>query len=221
EDVGEVVVAAAGGTIARPCEGGAGEGVGPSAAAISGPEHQVGARPGSTPASFVHAGDVHVACNQVAGDLDIADEGAAGGQLVRGPSETVVSGDADEEGPSPNIEVVPRNVHVPKVQRAGVVVGPTRLSVVKGAVVNAEMGPAIRVRGIGGLISAHPLTAAAHVKKDSKPSLAWLVEQNNGVAQGIGERALTGGPGEPGEGGAAVGGDRCAGDVDGVGEAAS
>ena len=25
-------------------------------------------------ASFVHAGDIHVACDQVAGDLDIADE---------------------------------------------------------------------------------------------------------------------------------------------------
>src|SRR5439155_2993076 len=61
---GEVAVAGAGGTIAGPCEVGAGEGVGPSAAAISRPEHQVGARPGSTPASFVHAGDVHVACNQ-------------------------------------------------------------------------------------------------------------------------------------------------------------
>src|SRR5207249_2738894 len=50
---------------------------------------------------------------------------------------------------------------------------------------------------------------------------SWLVVQNNGVAKGIGERALAGGGGEAGEGNAAVSGDRCAGDVDRGGEAAS
>ena len=78
------------------------------------------------------------------------------------------------------------------------------------------MGPAIRVRGIGGLVSADALRTAARVKIDSKPSLAWLVEQNNGVALGAGEGALAVGAGEAGEGGAAVSGDRRAGDIDGV-----
>src|SRR5207244_3920628 len=50
---GEVAVVAASATIAGPREVGAGVGVGPSGAAISGPEHAVGARPGSTSASFV------------------------------------------------------------------------------------------------------------------------------------------------------------------------
>ena len=56
-------------------------------------------------AAFVHAGDVHVACGQVAGDLDVADEGNAGGDLSRvGPSGTVVSGEADEEGSPPTLK---------------------------------------------------------------------------------------------------------------------
>ena len=70
--------------------------------------------------------------------------------------------------------------------------------------------------GSGGLVPAHALTAAGRVEPDSEPSAGWLVVQNNGVAEGIGEGALTVGSGEAGEGGAAVGGDRCAGDVDGV-----
>src|SRR5439155_22982480 len=98
-------------TIVGRHEVGAGVGVGPSVAHVGGPEDEVGSRPGSAPASFVHASDIHVACGLIAGDLDLPDEGAAGRQLVRGPSGTIVSGDADEEGTAPNSEVVPRNVH--------------------------------------------------------------------------------------------------------------
>ena len=137
-------------------------------------------------------------------DLDIADKGITAGQLVLGPGDTVVSGDADEEGPSSNIEVVPRDVHVPEVGRGCIVVGPARFSVVTRAVVNAEMRPAIRIRGIGGLVPADAKTAAGRVDKDSKPSAGWLVVQSNGVAKRIGEWALTVGLGETGEGGAAV-----------------
>ena len=87
------------------------------------------------------------------------------------------------------------------------------------AVVNAEMGPAVGIRGSGGLVAADALAAAADVEPDREPSAGWLVVQSNGVAQGIGEGALTVGLGEAGEGGATVGGDRCAGDVDRVGKA--
>ena len=64
--------------------------------------------------AFVHARDVHIACGQIAGDLDVADKRRAAGDLsLVGPSETVVSGVADEEGAAPNIEIVPGNVHPP------------------------------------------------------------------------------------------------------------
>src|SRR5439155_23136740 len=144
-------VAVHGGEVARSAtagaiEGGAGVGVGPGVAAVGGPKDEVRAR-SEAPAAFVHAGDIHVARGQVAGDLDVADEWGAAGQLSRvGPGGAVVSGIADEEGASPDIEVVPGDVHPPVEGRARVVVCPARLSVVVGVVVNAEMGPAIRVR---------------------------------------------------------------------------
>src|SRR5216684_1996892 len=78
---------------------------------------------------------------------------------------------------------------------------------------NAVMGPAIRVRRSGGLVPAKTPTAAARVNPGGIPSAGWLVVQNNGVAKSVGEGALTVGLGEAGEGGAPVGGDRCAGDV--------
>src|SRR5207245_2742491 len=200
---------------------GAGVGVGPSVAAVGGPKDEVRAR-SEAPAAFVHAGDVHVARGQVTGDLDVADERGAAGQLSRvGPSGTVVSGIADEESASPDIEVVPGNVHMPIEWAGRVVVCPARLSVVVVVGVNAVMGPAIRVPGSGGVVPAEALTATAHVKPDSVPSAGWAVVQNNGVALGIGEGALTGGGGEADEGVGAVSGDRCTGDVDGAGVAAS
>src|SRR5213596_809655 len=131
---------------------------------------------GEAPASLVHAGDVHVARDQVAGDLDVADEGRAGGDLSRvGPGETVVSGVANEECATPNIEVVPGNVHPPIEWRGCVVICPARLSVVIIVIVNAVMGPAIRVLRSSGLVSAEALTTAAPVKPNGEPGLAWLV----------------------------------------------
>src|SRR5437868_6130094 len=96
EHRGEVAVVEANATIARPCEGGASVGVCPCGAAISGPEHEIGARAASTSASFVHAGDVYVACGRVTSDLDVADKWRAAGDLMRGPGDTIVSGDADQ-----------------------------------------------------------------------------------------------------------------------------
>ena len=83
------------------------------------------------------------------------------------------------------------------------------------------MSPAIRVRRSGRLIAAQALTAAASVEPDGKPGASWAIVQNNGVAHGIGEGALTAGGGEAGESGAAVGRDRCAGDVNGADVAAA
>src|ERR1700682_1407492 len=137
---------------------------------------------------------------------------------MRGPSETVVGGNADEEGAPPDSEVVPGDVHVPIEWAGRVVVGPTRLSVVGAAGVNAVMGPASRggIPGSGGLVPAEAPTAAAAVYPDREPGPGWAVVQSNGVAKGIGEGALTGdGVGEAGVGVAAVGGVRCAGVVGG------
>src|SRR5439155_13331317 len=102
----EVSVRAAIDTAGR-CEVGTGVDIGPSLAADSRAVDFVGT--GASEADirpFVHGCDVHVACRQVAGDLNVAEEGGAQLSLV-GPGETVVSGVADEEGTSSNIEVVP------------------------------------------------------------------------------------------------------------------
>src|SRR5450631_1517992 len=84
---------------ARPGKaGGAGVSVGPGIAAVGGSEDEVDVGVGEATAAFVHAGDVHIACGQVTGDLDIADEGTAGGKhSLVGPSRAVVGGGADEE----------------------------------------------------------------------------------------------------------------------------
>ena len=69
---------------------------------------------GEATTPFVHACDVHVACGEVAGDLDVTDEWGAGSDLSRvRPSETVISGIANEEGSPSNIEIIPGNVHPP------------------------------------------------------------------------------------------------------------
>src|SRR6266853_2985710 len=70
---------------ARPGKAGAGVGggVGPGVAAVGGSVDEVVVGVGEATAAFVHAGDVDVACDQVTGDLDVADEGSAGGNLAR------------------------------------------------------------------------------------------------------------------------------------------
>src|SRR5438270_768644 len=72
----------------------------------------------------------------------------------------------------------------------------------------------IRVVGREGLVAAKTLTAARGIEPDRNPIAGWLVVQNNGIAKGVVEGALTIGLGEPGKSGAAIGGDRGAGDVD-------
>src|SRR5207247_3380797 len=89
-------------------EGGAGVGVGPGATAVGGPVNLVGVVVWEAATAFIHPGDVHVARDFVAGDLDVADKG--GGDLVRGPRVPVVSGNPDEEGASANIKVVPGDI---------------------------------------------------------------------------------------------------------------
>src|SRR5207244_3075730 len=120
-----------------------------------------------------------------------------------------------------DIKIVPRNVHSPEERRSRVVVGPARLAVGRALVENAEMSPAIRVRRSGRFIPTEALTAAGNVQPDGEPSVSGLVIQSNRITQGIGKRALTAGGSDAGECGAAVVGERCAGDVDRVGVAAS
>ena len=89
---------------ARAIEGGACVCVDPGVTAIGGPEHQV-VTGGEAAAILVHAGDVNIPRGQVAGDLDVADEGCASRDLSRiGPGETVVSGIAEKEGPPPTLK---------------------------------------------------------------------------------------------------------------------
>jgi|SRR5213080_4136070 len=84
------------------------------------------------------------------------------------------------------------------------------------------MGPAgrRRVPGSGGLVTAQARTATDRVEPDRVPRAAVPAEYNDWVAACIGKGALTV-VGQAGKGGAAVGRDRCAGNVDGVGVAAS
>ena len=67
-------------------EGGAGVGVGPGVAAVGGAVDLVGPV-GEAATHLVHAGDVYVACDLVAGDLDVADEGS--GDLSLGACQVV------------------------------------------------------------------------------------------------------------------------------------
>src|SRR5207244_5647723 len=116
---------------------------------------------------------------------------------------------------------VPGHVHSPEKRGRWVVIREAGLSVVAAAAVNAEMGPAIRVRGIGGLVTAHAATTAAGVDPDREPSLGWLVVQKNGVTLRTSKGALTTGVGDPGKRRAAVGRARYARDVDRASVAAS
>src|SRR4029077_4214282 len=143
-------------------------------------------------------------------NLDIADK--AGSNPVLGPGATVVSGHANLESTSTDIEVVPGDVHVSEVRRGSVVVSPARLPVVAAVGMHAEMGPAIRVRRSSGFVSTQR-TASVGVEPNGKTGLGRFVVQNDRVAKGIGEWALAAGVGDAGEGGAAVGGARYAREV--------
>src|SRR6476660_6332302 len=60
---------------ARCWEGSAGVRIGKSSAAVRRLENEVGVIVGKTATAFIHARDVHVARDRVAGDLHVADEG--------------------------------------------------------------------------------------------------------------------------------------------------
>jgi hypothetical protein len=83
------------------------------------------------------------------------------------------------------------------------------------------MGPAIGVLRSAGLVAAEAAGALRVDDPDGEPLPAYLVVENNGITQGIVEGALPIGPCKAGKGEAAVGRDRCAGDVDRVGIDAS
>jgi hypothetical protein len=86
---------------------------------------------------------------------------------------------------------------------------------------NAKMGPVVRVPWSRRLVATKPLSAARSVKPDREPGAAWLVVENNRIAQRSVEWALTIRPGKTIKAQTAVGRDRCTGDVDGVGVPAS
>ena len=199
------------------CERGTGVGVGPGVAAVGRPVDEVVTIEVAVATILVHGSDVHVARYLVAGDLDVADERAV--DRYRGvPTSAVITRVGDEERPgsrAPDIKIVPGKIHPPEKGRGWVIICPARFSVVLGVGVNAEMGPASRrgVPGSAGLVAAQALGAAAGIEPQGEPGAAWLVIQNNRVAFSTREGALTADVGEASERGAAVSGDRCAGDV--------
>src|SRR5580765_5637626 len=201
-----------------------GVGVGPGNAASGGTVHLVGPI-GEPPIELVHAGDVHVARDLVAGDLHVADEVSARGNLDRtGPRHAAIRGANDEDaaaGAACDIKVVPGNIHSPEEGRGWVVIRKARLSVGRTLVENTEVSPAIWVPGGGGFVAPEALTAAASVQPHGNPSLAWLVVQNNRIALRTTKGALTIGHRQAVKSGATVSGNRCAGDVDRVGIAAA
>ncbi len=90
---------------ARPRKGRAAVGIGPSVAAVGRPKEEIGVVVGKAAATFIHAGDVNIACGKVAGNLDVADKRSAAGYLPRvGPSEAIVSRIANEERPPPTLK---------------------------------------------------------------------------------------------------------------------
>src|SRR5437773_3444464 len=161
-------------------------------------------------AAFVHARDVHhPVAREVAGDLDVTNEGNAVSYLYRSvPCGAGISGVGYKKGAAINGEVVPGNVHPSIVWTGRVIVGPARLTVVLRVGVNArEVGPASSILRSGGLVPTEALAAARHIEPNRKPGAGWLVIQNDWIALRIGERALTAAEGETGEGSAAVRGD--------------
>ena len=194
------------GRYAWPRKAGTGIGIGPTVAPVRGSEDEIRIVVRKTAAAFIHPGDVHVACSQVAGDLDVADKWGAARDLssIR-PGNTVIGLVTNEESSAANIKVVLGSVHPAVERRRWVVIRPTRFSIVLGVSVNAVMCPAIRVSRSGSLIPSKALAAAAAVEPNGKPSPRWAVVQDNGVANRIGKWTLAVSAGEASEGSAAVG----------------
>src|SRR6266496_2380224 len=140
---------------ARSGEGGAGVGVSPGVTAVGGLEDVIGVVVRETSASFVHAGDVHVACRDVPGNLDVTDEGTCVAHQYRAmPRGAVISREGDGECARTYTEIVPRDIHPSVVWRGRIVISPAGLAVVAASGVNAKMSPAIWIPGSGGLESA-------------------------------------------------------------------
>src|SRR6266498_4160795 len=77
---------------------------------------------------------------------------------------------------------------------------PNRLAFGYSLAVNTEMSPSSLVISGGGLIAAQAMTTAAPIQPDREPGGRRLVVQNNRIAKGVVEGALTVGLGEPREG---------------------
>src|SRR6266550_2792852 len=190
----------------RSGEGCASIGVTPRATAIGGFEDEIGVVVRETTAAFVHTGDVcRPAARQVARDLHVADKRTAVDHCCRAaPRGAAIGGKDAHQSALADIKVVPGNVQSPKERRGGIIVGPARFAVGRTFVESAEMSPAIRVVGREGLVTAKTLTAACGIKPNRNPIARWLVVQNNGIAKGIVEGALTIGLGQSCEGEAAI-----------------
>ena len=159
------------------CEGGTCVGVGPGIAAVSGAVDFVGPV-ANAPSRVVHGGDVDVARDLVAGDLDVAEGGV--GQLSLGPGDTVVSREADEDIKAAS-EVVPGDVHS-AVKLRGCVIYVARLSVVRTAGVNASANRPGEA-AVSGRPVAEALSAAARSDKNGMPCGVQAVVKDNRVAE--------------------------------------
>jgi hypothetical protein len=83
-------------------------GVSPGVATVSGPKDKVDVVVGEATTAFIHPGDVHVTRSHITGDLYIANERRAACKLsCIGPSRPVVSGKANKQCATANIEIVP------------------------------------------------------------------------------------------------------------------
>src|SRR5581483_3485024 len=206
----------ANGSYARSGERCASVSVSPGGAAIGGCEDEVGDVMRKTATAFIHTCDIHSpAARQVARDLHVTNKCSAVDHCCRAtPCGAAIIGVDAHESALADVKVVPGNVQTPKKRRSWIVVGPTRLAISRALVESAEMGPAIRVFRCRRLIPAQALAAAGAIQPHCNPGPRWLVVQNNRIAKRIVKGALTVGFGKAGEGSAAVGRDRCAGDVD-------
>src|SRR5207245_7630964 len=214
EHSSEVTVTAAKAT-ARASKGGLGIGECPSRPAVGGAIHHVGAVAEAT-AHFIHAGNVNVACNLIAGDLNVSDEcGPPKRHVLRGiPSGTVITRKRDRDGGSSISEVVKGNVHPPVERRSGIHVAPAGLAVgtaswkIGNASANGPSGAAVSGRPV-----ADSLAATARSEKYGVPSGVGAVVKDNRVAEISSMPSSEGAGVEPGEGDAAVTGVGCAGVV--------
>ena len=141
------------------------------------------------------------------------------------PRRAVITGEGNEEAANvaavEDVVVVPGYVHSPVEGRRWVVVRPTRLSVVTPAVVDTDNGSNYRIPAESwSYTRPRPNRRTRIDDPDGEPVAALTVVKNDRVTQ-VRDGATNGVGVETGEGQAAVGGDRCARDVDRIGTHAS